>query len=130
MGAIQQSGQQPTNADTAMTGCVVFLMPETAHAELPSMVSRRIRIAAMPLLIALALMTASLYILADAACSSTNMSYLLARAWQFDNARLGSPVRDGCDALCSVRQEQLPDPEVVARCPVLSLGIPVVEFAH
>ncbi len=76
------------------------------------------------------IMTSYLYILAYRECSNTNISYLLAHAWQFDNARHGSPVGDGCNALCSVRQEQLPDPEVVARRPVLSLGIPVVEFAH
>ncbi len=94
------------------------------------MVSRGMCMTVMPRLIALALMTASRYILADAECSSTNMSYLLACAWQSDNARRGSPVRDGSNALGSVRQEQLPDPKVVARCPVLSLGIPVVELAH
>ncbi len=70
------------------------------------------------------------YILAYGECSVTRISYLFALAWQFDNARDGSPVRDGSNALCSVRQEQLPHPKVVARCPVLSLGIPVVELAH
>ena len=51
-------------------------------------------------------------------------------AWQYDTARRGSPVGNGSNALCSVGQEQLPDPKVVARCPVFSLGVPVVEFAH
>jgi len=68
--------------------------------------------------------------LVDGECSNTNISYLLACAWQFDNARHDSPVRDGSNALCSVRQEQLPDPIVVSGCPVLSLGIPVVKLAH
>ena len=81
-------------------------------------------------MIALALMTASHYILADGECSDSHVSHLLTHAWRFDNARRGSPVRDGSDTLCSVRQEELPDPKVVARCPVLSLGIPVVELAH
>jgi len=69
-------------------------------------------------------------ILAYGECSDSRVSYLLACAWQFDTARRGSPVGDGSNALCSVGQEQLPDPKVVARCPVFSLGVPVVEFAH
>lgn len=75
-------------------------------------------------------MTSYPYILAYGEGGRTHVSYLLAHAWRSDNARQGSPVRDGCNALCSVGQEQLPDSKVVARCPVLSLGIPIVELAH
>jgi len=127
----QQPGQLHTDADTAMTGCAILFTPQTAldHRVAKHGCTGRY-ITFVSVTIAPAFMTSCPYILAEGECSNTRVSYLLARAWRFDTARRGSPVRDGCIALCSVRQEQLPDPKVVARCPVFSLGIPVVELAH